>query len=393
MSTDLSTSARQDEAESRTSDSFVLPAKIVWLWGIGPLLLAPMVVPRFLLLPIRLELSIIASFYLAFFGIGGALYYAYQKLQPRFLRRPAPLGTLLLLHALFTAGLVIPTALSIQPLYCLVQAAIPTSAEVRYCLYGITPVQRMEFLWTSLVVSWGAVLPALMMHTQRKEKQAIERRLQDEQRARLLAQLQTLQSRLQPHFLFNSLNTIACLISEDPNAAERVVERLAELLRYSLQEVDRMVVPLPDELAVVGAYLSVQSARFGSRLRHEIDCPAALSAYRIPPLSVLPLVENAVLHGAVAQRGGGAVTVRAEIGEKQLLLSVQDDGPGAGLSAHHGNGLALRELNERLRILYPDADPPAQVTLTSSPTRPGCLAQLCLPLDPGPKSLPQSGNR
>ena len=176
-------------------------------------------------------------------------------------------------------------------------------------------------------------------------------------------------------------NTIACLISEDPAAAERVVERLAELLRYCLTDLDRTVVPLRDELSVVRAYLEVQAARFGSRLRFVIDCPDALGNQRVPPLCLQPLVENAVLHGAVASRRGGLVTVQVAIAEPQLLLSVQDDGPGLGKSTHQGSGGALRGLRERLRILYPDADPPARLDLMTPADGLGCLVELRLPLD------------
>lgn len=359
---------------------FVLPATLWWLYSVGPLLLAPAVVPQFFLRALRQQLAIVASFYLAFFAVGAALHLAYRRLQPRRLGQDRRLPLLLLLHALFTAAVVIPTALAIQPLYCLVNHGTPSPAEIRYCLTGIAPVQRLEFLWIGLVVSWGCVLPAVMLHALRRDRDAIERRLHEERRQRLAAQLQTLQARLHPHFLFNSLNTIACLISEDPAAAERVVERLAELLRYCLTDLDKTVVPLRDELQVVRAYLEVQAARFGSRLRFVIDCPEDLMDQRVPPLCLQPLVENAVLHGAVAQRRGGEVLLRALRSERQLVLAVEDDGPGPGQSTHRGSGVALHGLRERLRILYPDADPPATLDLQSPANRPGCLVVLRLPL-------------
>ena len=359
---------------------FVLPAKLWWLYSIGPLLLAPTVVPQFFLRPLRQQLSLVASFYLAFFAVGAALHLAYARLQPRRLSRNHRLWILLGLHALFTAAVVIPTALAIQPLYCLVNYGTPTPAEIQYCLVGITKVQRLEFLWIGLVVSWGSVLPAVMLHALRRERDAIERRLYEERRQHLVAQLQNLQARLQPHFLFNSLNTIACLISEDPAKAEHVVERLADLLRACLTDLDRTVVPLGDELSVVRAYLEVQAARFGTRLRFVIDCPAELLSQPVPPLCLQPVVENAVLHGAVAQRRGGEVEVRAMRSGDQLVLSVQDDGPGPGRSTHRGSGTALPGLRERLRILYPDLDPPASLELQTPSDRPGCLAVLRLPL-------------
>ncbi len=359
---------------------FVLPAKLLWLWAIGPLLLAPIIVPRFWQLPARQQLAIVASFYVGFFGIGGAMFLAYRKLwQPRW-ERPSRLSALLLVHGLFVTCIVVPTGLFLQPVYCWVNFGLPLGSEAQYCLYGITPTQRLEFLWTSLVVAWGCVLPAVMLHGLRRERDAIEARLQEERRSRLNAQLQTLQARLHPHFLFNSLNTVACLIQEDPVAAERVVERLAELLRYSLTDVDRTVVPLRDEISVVQAYLEVQSARFGPRLRFVIHCPKELSAQPVPPLCVQPLVENAVLHGAVAQRRGGEISVQVSEVAGQLRISVLDDGPGLGQSPHRGNGAALAGLRERLRILYPDANPAASLQIQPGENGQGCLVLLSVPL-------------
>lgn len=377
--------ASDHPAAARDRDGFGLPAKIAWLWALGPFLLAPIVIPSFLLLPLRTQIATVASFAVGFLGIGCALFLAYAKLWRPQLERRARMSTLLLIHALFVLCIVAPSTIVLQPAYCLVSYWFPSPSQVQYCLHHITPTQRLEFLWTSLVVSWGSILPAVMVHGLRRDRDAIEARLQEERRSRLGAQLQALQARLQPHFLFNSLNTIACLIQEDPAAAERVVERLAELLRYNLGDLDRPVVPLRDELAVVQAYLEVQAARFGARLRFAIDCPQELAQKPVPPLSLQPLVENAVLHGAVSQRRGGMVHVRAEAVSGQLAISVQDDGPGLGGSPHHGNGVALSGLRERLRILYPDAAPPASLELQPGPNRQGCLVVLRLPLRAGPE--------
>lgn len=380
MATDPARRSANSATPEEDSERFVLPAKMLWLWGFGPLLLAPIVAPRFLLLPLRQEASIVASFYLAFFGIGGAVYLAYAKLWRARFQRTSRMSILLLVHALFAACVVVPSALGLQPLYCMVNYGTLSATEISYCLYKITPAQRMEFLWTSLVIAWGCVLPAVMLHGLRRDRDAIEARLKEERRFRLSAQLQTLQAQLHPHFLFNSLNTIACLIQEDPAAAERVVERLSELLRYSLADRDRAVVPLRDELSVVQAYLEVQAARFGPRLRFAIRCPQELCEQPVPPLCLQPLVENAVLHGAASQRRGGVVTVRVAAVAEQLHLSVQDDGPGLGASTHQGSGVALSGLRERVRILYPAADPAVGLDLQPGPDGQGCLAVLRLPL-------------
>ncbi len=178
----------------------------------------------------------------------------------------------------------------------------------------------------------------------------LEVRALEAKHQQLSAQLSALQSRLNPHFLFNSLNTLACLIAEQPRVAEKMVERLAELLRYTLGASAEWVVPLADELKATEHYLELEALRFGDHLKVAFHLDPNIHEASVPPLILQPLVENAILHGASAR-----VEVTARREGDLLLLSVEDDGPGPGTSSHEGSGSALRDMRQRLALLYGEA--------------------------------------
>jgi sensor histidine kinase YesM len=167
------------------------------------------------------------------------------------------------------------------------------------------------------------------------------------------ARLSSLESRIHPHFLFNTLNSIASLIPSDPKRAEATVSQLASLLRFSLNANHSSLVPLEQELKVVRDYLEIESTRFGARLRYEIAMPENLGAFKVPPLAVQTLVENSIKH-VVAQRScGAAIQISAAAHDGRLQVEVIDDGPGfslASISPEHGLG----NLSGRLQLLYGD---------------------------------------
>jgi two-component system, LytTR family, sensor histidine kinase AlgZ len=170
----------------------------------------------------------------------------------------------------------------------------------------------------------------------------------------LQAQLASLESRLQPHFLFNTLNAISALIQEDPDQAERTVERLAALLRFSLDAAERGLVPLAHELKIVADYLEIEHTRLGARLRWSLDVPAEIATLEVPPLAVETLVENSVKHAIAPRPEGGSVRVGAAVTGGRLVLSVWDDGAGftdAALRPAHG----LDSLRRRLAARFGDA--------------------------------------
>ncbi|MCE9669735.1 histidine kinase [Myxococcus stipitatus] len=176
-------------------------------------------------------------------------------------------------------------------------------------------------------------------------------RLKDTQLAR--AQLHALKAQLRPHFLFNTLNSISALVHRDPRGSERMIARLSDLLRGTLDAAHEEV-PLRDELRTLQLYLDIQAVRFTDRLqvKHDID-PDALGAH-VPHLLLQPLVENAIQHGIAPRSAPGTVTVAARKAGEALLLEVRDDGVGLREDAARkgGNGKGLWITRERLVQLY-----------------------------------------
>jgi sensor histidine kinase YesM len=167
------------------------------------------------------------------------------------------------------------------------------------------------------------------------------------------ARLATLESRVQPHFLFNALNSIASLIHEDPAGAERMTGQLASLLRSSLAPEATALVPLEDELRIVRDYLAIEQVRFGNRLRYAIDADDAVLRARIPRLALQTIVENSIKYAVSPRREGASITVSASAAASagNLVVRVEDNGPGFDVvPLPEGHGLAL--LRDRLALLF-----------------------------------------
>ena len=188
------------------------------------------------------------------------------------------------------------------------------------------------------------------------EETTLELRTQELERERALklateARLSSLESRLHPHFLFNTLNSISSLIQEDPTRAEQLVDRMAALLRFSLDSKHNGLVPLKHELSIVIDYLEIEKARFGDRLRFEIAIPDQLGESQVPPLSLQTLVENSVKYAVAPSRSGGDVRVSGHQTDNSLHLTVTDSGPGfdqAAVAPGHG----IDNLRSRLFTLF-----------------------------------------
>ena len=167
------------------------------------------------------------------------------------------------------------------------------------------------------------------------------------------ARLESLRAKLNPHFLFNTLNGISDLIFTDPGKADALVLRLAQLLRASLDTVDEEI-SVRQELAMLQAYFDIERMRFGDRLKITIHAERAAYDARVPPFLVQPLAENAIQHGIAPRATGGAVTLRAQVrggaGENMLVLELSDDGVGMRDDAREGIG--LRITRQRLQTLY-----------------------------------------
>ncbi|HSN32238.1 MAG TPA: histidine kinase, partial [Ideonella sp.] len=159
-----------------------------------------------------------------------------------------------------------------------------------------------------------------------------------------------LQSRIRPHFLFNTLNTAVTLVRVDPARAEAVLEDLAELFRVALSSDRGEAVSLAEEVELARRYLDIEQVRFGMRLRIGWEVDPAGGAARVPPLLLQPLVENAVRHGIEPATGGGTIRVRVRVRGGQALIDIVNTLGEAPSSP--GHGMALANVRERLRLMH-----------------------------------------
>ena len=173
------------------------------------------------------------------------------------------------------------------------------------------------------------------------------------------SELKALRAQINPHFLFNALNTIASLIPRQPLQAEQTVEQLSEVFRYTVRHAEREWVRVADEIDFVQAYLDIEQARFGERLQVEVRVEAAAREVRIPAMVIQTLAENAVKHGVAAVRGPGSIAISARVENSTLRVAVEDSGPGFpaeirpdALPEPSRGGYGLRNVRERLRAYY-----------------------------------------
>lgn len=188
------------------------------------------------------------------------------------------------------------------------------------------------------------------------------------------AELRALKSQVNPHFVFNSLNSLRALIDENPALARDAVTRLANLLRYSLKAGHRETVALEEELQIVGDFLALEQLRHEDRLRVKIDVAGEVLSSSVPPMLLQTLVENAVKYGIAPRREGGLIRIVGFCSAERLELRVEN--PGTLDTNGSSTGLGLRNAAERLRLLFGDR---AVLRLEESP--PGCVvASVGIPL-------------
>lgn len=212
-------------------------------------------------------------------------------------------------------------------------------------LLGTTFLLNVPVYW--LVI--GAIHAAHLARAAREREGRALRLEAQLSEARLLA----LRAQLQPHFLFNALNTVSVLMREDVDTADRILVLLSGLLRRALEASSVSEVALREELAFVEAYLAIEQARFDERFSYRIDIDPQLPDARVPSLILQPLVENAVRHGLSASTSPGRVEIAATCGDGMLHLTVRDN--GVGISSDAIDGVGLSNTRSRLRLLYGDA--------------------------------------
>ncbi|MDO7852947.1 sensor histidine kinase [Hymenobacter convexus] len=286
------------------------------------------------------------------------------------LARPplALLGRLLLANAALSVGCVLVIGLVarlVLPRSIAGQGPPGWGEQLGYALN----ISILLSLWAAAYVGWH--------YLQRSRRAEIEKwRLTAAVRE---AELNTLRAQLNPHFLFNGLNNIRGLVSEDPARARQALAHLAELLRYVMQHSATPLVPLAQELEIVADYLALEALQLEDRLRYSLDVDPAARAAPLPPLTVQLLVENAIKHGVAPRPAGGFVALTAQLDAAGwLCLTVRSTGRYAPEQAVAGSGLGLRGLRERLTQAF---GPVAEFRLENEPAAADAvLATLRLPV-------------
>jgi two-component system LytT family sensor kinase len=216
-----------------------------------------------------------------------------------------------------------------------------------------------------------------------------ERKLEEQSRLLMEARLDALQRQINPHFLFNTLNSIASLVRSRPELAREMIVKLANILRVLLKNRDAFV-PLEEELAFTDDYLDIEVVRFGEKLRVVKEIAENTLPIVVPSMLLQPLIENSIKHGLEPRIGGGTVTLRSRIlSDDRLLIEIEDDGIGmeaeatAGVLSEagwtgsaSGNGIGMRNVRERMAVLYGSH---AEVEIVSRPGR-GTKITLIMPV-------------
>jgi len=204
----------------------------------------------------------------------------------------------------------------------------------------------------------------------------IEMKLEEQERMILQAKMDALQSQINPHFLFNTLNSVSSLVRFDPDGAREMIVKLANILRRLLKKGDAFV-QLREEFAFIDDYLDIEVVRFGKdklRVVKELE-PASLDI-TIPGMILQPLVENSIKHGLAPKVEGGSITLRSRIHDGRLVIEVEDDGVGIAGTASAGTGIGMTNISERLNVLYGNS---ASMEVESTPGH-GTLVRLLVPI-------------
>ena len=212
-----------------------------------------------------------------------------------------------------------------------------------FWMYILASTFALQFVIYAGIV---AATHGLEYYRRSREREQLERRLAE-------TRLQLLNMQLQPHFLFNTLNTIAELVHEDAEAADRMITALSDLLRQTLAVGGAQDIPLDTELQLLHTYLEIQKTRFGDRLQVRLVIDETVCDAHVPVLLLQPLVENAIRHGLAAHRDAGRIEISAREEHGALLIAVTDDGPGTPEEVMNSReGVGLGNTRARLETLY-----------------------------------------
>ncbi len=302
----------------------------------------------------------------------------------RVVRRGGPLAQGLLWHV---PASVVVTALSFYLMPAVAVLLSAPGAKLDLSLEPLRRAQRWGFFGQTIIY-WSILGVFRAFHYYARFQERAVRAVELE-KLLVQSQLQALRVQLEPHFLFNALNTISAHLESEPRAARRMLEELGELLRRSLESHDQQEVPLSQELALLEHYLAIQRARFEDRLRIELDIPPESLGAHVPAQLLQPLVENALRHGLSPRASGGCVRIEAARDGEDLRLRVVDDGVGlaGGEVAPGSAGRGLSITRQRLACLYPDGR--ARLTIRNG-AESGAIVEIVIPWHTDP--LPETRN-
>lgn len=233
-----------------------------------------------------------------------------------------------------------------------------------------------------LLLAWSSTYFALLAGT--KARMA-ERREQQFRSAAKAAELRSLRYQVNPHFLFNTLNSLSALVmTNKPEQAERMIQTMSRFYRHSLADEPTSDVTLKDEFDLQQLYLDIEAVRFPERLRPVFDLPESLEEARVPGMILQPLVENSVKYAVSAVTRPVTVTVAAHEEFDRLVITVSDDGPGVPEGAPHGFGIGLANVSDRLEARFG-----SDIAFTSTPVPGGYRTEIRIPLSKPRDSRPR----
>jgi two-component system LytT family sensor kinase len=239
--------------------------------------------------------------------------------------------------------------------------------------------------WLTTIVMYLATVMCVAIALKVLNNVRIEMKLEEQERLLLQARMEALQSQINPHFLFNTLNTVSSLVRFNPDKAREVIVKLSNILRRLLRKSDSFV-QLKDELDFVDDYLDIEVVRFGhNKLRIVKEIERESLEVIVPSVILQPLVENSIKHGLSPKIEGGTIYLRSRIANRLLVIEVEDDGVGMESGGRGGSGIGLANVRERLQVLYGEA---AHIEINSQHGH-GTLVRLVLPV-PNPDEFSSS---
>jgi len=261
---------------------------------------------------------------------------------------------------------------------------------VDYFPHSTFALESLDNWWVESAIYAAAVM-AIGIELKIFNSVRIQIKLEEQERLLLHARMEALQNQINPHFLFNTLNSISSLVRFDPDMARDVIFKLATILRRLLNSSEAFA-PLRDEFEFIDNYLDIEVVRFGRdklRVVKELD-PATLDVV-VPSMLLQPLVENSIKHGLGPKVEGGSIYLRSRIVDSRLVIEVEDDGVGMGgaqleeSSSWSGMGIGMANISERLQVLYGDT---ARMTIDTHEGK-GTLIRIRLPLVEAASSVPE----